>query len=113
MLFLLMVSPMCTPVSTWQRISAKFRSPVIVAAEKNRAVEHSDFGTQLYRKQLGNGRDVLHEQPAHATPWQEKVIKRTMCEHGVETPHVTNAITAAPMLKVIWLTTKKLLLWSF
>ena len=60
-LLLLIGSPMCTASSTWQRMNDKIRCPVIVVAEKRRAVEPLEFCTQLYREQLNNGRYFLHE----------------------------------------------------
>ena len=52
---LLIVSPMCTAFSTWQRINDKIRSPVVVAAEKRRAIQHLDFCIQLCRAQAAGG----------------------------------------------------------
>ena len=68
---LLVGSPMCTAFSTWQRINDKIRSPVTVAAEKKRAIEHLEFVCDLYREQMRHGRYFLHEHPAYATSWQE------------------------------------------
>ena len=48
---LLVGSPMCTAFSTWQRINNKIRDPLVVAAEKKRAVEHLEFSILLYREQ--------------------------------------------------------------
>ena len=76
--------PMCTASSTWQRINDNIRCPVIVAAEKRRAIGHLEFCALLYRQQLKNGRYFLHEHPAFATSWQEAVIQKTMSEPGVE-----------------------------
>ena len=58
---------MCTAFSTLQRINGKIRDPVIVAAEKKRAVVHLEFCIGLYRKQMRHGRDFIHERPAYAT----------------------------------------------
>ncbi len=76
---------MCTAFSTWQRINDKIKCPVIVAAERRRAVEHLEFCTQLYREQLKNGHYFLHEHPAYSTPWQEAFIQKTLNEPGVVT----------------------------
>ena len=71
---LLIGSPMCTAFSTWQRISNLICCPVIVAAEKRRAVEHLDFCMELYREQIRHGRYFLHEHPAYASSWQEETV---------------------------------------
>ena len=68
---LLVGSPMCTAFSTWQRINDKIRSPVTVAAERKRAIEHLAFCVDLYREQMRHGRYFLHEHPAYASSWQE------------------------------------------
>jgi hypothetical protein len=81
---LLIGSPMCTAFSTWQRINNLIRSPVTVAAEKKRAVEHLEFCVELYREQMRHWRYVLHEHPAYASSWQEDVIKKLLEEKGVE-----------------------------
>ena len=51
---LLIGSPMCTAFSTWQRINAKIRDPLVVEAERRRAVEHLQFSVELYREQMRN-----------------------------------------------------------
>ena len=49
---LLIGSPLCTVFSTWQRINHLICYPVIVAAEKKRAIEHVEFCMELYREQM-------------------------------------------------------------
>ena len=56
---LLVGSPMCTAFSTWQRINNKIRDPIVVEAEKRRAVMHLEFCIELYREQLKHGRYLL------------------------------------------------------
>ena len=82
---LLVGSPMCTAFSTWQRINDNIRSPVTVAAEKKRAIEHLEFLCTLYREQMRHGRYFLHEHPAYATSWQEPCFEKLVQEKGVET----------------------------
>ena len=82
---LLIGSPMCTAFSTWQRINNLIRDPVTVAGEKRRAVQHLTFCVELYREQLKHGRYFLHEHPAHASSWQEDIIKGLLKEKGVVT----------------------------
>ena len=81
---LLVGSPMCTAFSTWQRINDKIRDPVVVAAEKKRAVEHLEFCVELYKEQMRHGRYFIHEHPAYATSWQEASIENLLKERGVE-----------------------------
>ena len=76
---------MCTAFSTWQRINNLIRNPIVVAAEKKRAIEHLDFCIMLYREQMKYGRYFLHEHPAYASSWQEPTMKKLMGEAGVET----------------------------
>ena len=52
---LLIGSPMCTAFSTWQLINNLIRCPVMVAAEKRRAVEHLASSVELYREQMRHG----------------------------------------------------------
>ena len=82
---LLVGSPMCTAFSTWQRINDKIRDPYLVTCEKARAVQHLEFCVELYREQLKHGRYFIHEHPAYATSWQEKVMTDLMSESSVET----------------------------
>lgn len=79
---LLIGSPMCTAFSTWQRINDKNRSPVVVAAEKKRAIKHLESCVQLYLAQTAGGRYYLHEHPAYASSWQTGVIEGPMSEKG-------------------------------
>ena len=72
---LLVGSPMCTAVSTWQRSNNKIRIPETVAAELKRAKEHLAFCVGLYRLQARGGRYFLHKRPAYATSWQTDTIE--------------------------------------
>ena len=38
---------------------------------------------KLYKKQVENGRVLLHEQPAHAKSWMIPEVRRMMMEVGV------------------------------
>ena len=69
---LLVGSPMCTAFSTWQRTNSLLKCPVIVAAEKKRAVEHLLFCISFYREQMLHGRCFHHEHPALASSWQDE-----------------------------------------
>ena len=82
---LLIGSPMCTAFSTWQRINNGIRDPMVVAAERKRAVMHLEFSIELYREQLRHGRYFLHKHPAYATSWQEAAMRGFMGEIGVVT----------------------------
>ena len=82
---LLIGSPMCTAFSTWQRINNLIRDPVTVRAEKRRAVQHLEFCVSLYREQMKHGRYFLHEHPAHASSWQEDIVKGLLAEEEVVT----------------------------
>ena len=79
---LLIGSLMCTTFYTWQRINEKNRSPVVVAAEKKRAIQHLEICVQLYRAQAAGGRYFLHEHPAYASSWQTAAIEGLMSEES-------------------------------
>ena len=44
---------------------------------------HLEFCVSLYREQLKNGRDFLHEHLAHASLWETDIMDKFMCEPGV------------------------------
>ena len=69
---LLIGSPMCTALSTQQRINDKRRSPGTVAAKKKRAVQHLEFCIELYLEQMKHCRSFVHEHPAYATSCKRK-----------------------------------------
>ena len=81
---LLIGSPMCTAFYTWQRIDDKMLSPVTVAAEKKRAVEHLELCIELYREQMKHGRYLVHEHTAYATSWQEEAVQKLPNEMDAE-----------------------------
>ena len=64
---LLVRSPMCTALSTWQSSNTKKRDPKIVATEKKAGLVRLSWMCKLYMKQAKAGRLFRHEHPANAT----------------------------------------------
>ena len=48
------------------------------------ARKHLEFCIKLYEIQWRNGRYFLHEHPAEAGSWQERLMKKLMSRHGVQ-----------------------------
>ena len=73
-------SPPCTPFSQLQSLN-----PVTEKSKRKwkEGVEHIKLLVKLYKKQVGEGRVFLHEQPAHAKSWVIPEIKMMMAEAGV------------------------------
>ena len=68
-------SPMCTRWCSWQRLNDLKRPAAIVEHEKDAAMTHLEFVTQVYWEQLSDGRFFLHEHPETAGSWEETCIR--------------------------------------
>ena len=80
---LLVDSPMCTAISTWQFINTKKCHPNIVQAEKKAGLVHLAWMCKLYAKQAAAGRLFLHEHPGNATSWNEQCVLKVLQLRGV------------------------------
>ena len=76
-------SPMCTRWCSWPHISDKIRDPKVVAREKEKALMHLEFVTEMYRGQIEGGRFFLHEHPETAGSWEERCIADILQIPGV------------------------------
>ena len=64
---------MCTMFSTLQNMSEWTPAKQEQWLE---AIEHIEFVVKLYRKQLAEGRYLLHEHPAGASSWNLKAVEK-------------------------------------
>ena len=73
--YVLIGSPQCTPYSSLQAMNETKRDPLKVRRERARVDLHLQFVMELYREQMAEGRDFLHEHPAWATSWKTDIVK--------------------------------------
>ena len=73
-------SPMCTQFCLLLNISKEKRDPAIVAEKLRKARVHLSFCMEIYKYQLENGRQFLHEHPLTATSWE---MPETMAIQGL------------------------------
>ena len=84
-------SPMCTAISTWQRMncaksSDKPDKPAMQRAFQD-ATAHIEFVAELYRVQLAGQRYFLHEHPRYATSWNLACMESLSTAPGVARVH--------------------------
>ena len=77
--YMLIGSPACAPVSTWQRLNEARSSDAEAMRRANvDDVVHLDFVARLYTDQVEQGRYFLHERPLHATSCVVHCIGRVL-----------------------------------
>ena len=81
--------------------------PRVVEELRREAVNHLHFVIGIYKIQLENGRNFLHEHPKSATSWKDDVMVKLLrkprvsttvsdqCEHGLLTPGPNGESTPA------------------
>ena len=105
-------SPPCTAFSIWNR---NMNYPKMDRDRVNELIaegqKHLSFVASLYRKQLRAGRHFLHEHPASALSWSEKVISALaklpgvhcvvadQCQYGLTTPSEEDRNVMLPAMK--------------
>ncbi len=107
---LLIGSPECTAFSTWQYLSeVKFADIDKLKRERIRAELHLDFVTSLYKEQIEDGLDFLHEHPRWASSWRVpsmealkmidgvELVQGDQCQYGAEVKRGKQ--TGSPILK--------------
>ena len=78
---LLIGSPMCTYFSTLQNLHKGRVSSKEFQREFKRACRHLAFVFELYELQVQGGRYFLHEHPASASSWKQKVVVDFIARH--------------------------------
>ena len=68
-LYLLIGSLMCTAVGAWKVFSQSTMARERMRRAYDRAVQHMEFVTVLYREQRHGGRYLMHEHPESASSW--------------------------------------------
>ena len=105
-------SPPCTAFSIWNR---NMNYPKMDRDRVNELIaegqKHLQFVASLYRKQMRAGRHFLHEHPASALSWSEKVISSLaklpgvhcvvadQCQYGLTTPSEEDRSVMLPAMK--------------
>ena len=82
--FVLIGSPECRALSTWQRLNESRANGSEMKRQRIRATIHMDFVASLYREQVEDGLYFLHEHPAWATSWALPSFENLMKIDGVE-----------------------------
>ena len=81
---LLIRSPMCTALCSFNNINYKNMNPEEVQQRVQYGRQHLEFCTKLYELQWKEGRYLLHEHPQAVTSWNEKCMTKLLEKVGVQ-----------------------------
>ena len=95
--FLVIGSPPCTDFCAIQNLNRRWWSPEEVRRRRAEAMVLLGFAVEIYWLQLEAGRHFLHEHPATASSWRERIVMRLrhddrvgevvgdQCRYGLQT----------------------------
>ena len=92
--FLVIGSPPCTDFCSVQNLNRHCFSPAEVQRRRTEAMALLGFAVEICWLQLGAGRHFLHEHPAAASSWRERIVLELRHDERVGEVVGTSVVTA-------------------
>ena len=81
--FIVIGSPPCTDFGAIQNLNRRHWGPAEVRRRRAEAMVLLGFAVEVYWLQLEAGRHFLHEHPATASSWRERIVMQLRCDDRV------------------------------